>query len=91
MTLSFSQSAMFAKSMCEKEDKRINALLNAALGTDVILKFTVSEDKGRPPAQRSPGAKISKKEKDKILNDPAVQMLITELNATVTIDEVKEN
>jgi len=90
LTLSFPQSAGFAKQMCEKRKGQIEQLLSGAIGLETKVRFEAmapqadeAQTSGRPQADR--------KRKDEALNDPAVKTVLSGLNATVTgIDKTEE-
>ncbi len=91
LTLSFPPSTEFAKSLCQKRTDQIESLLSAALGTDIKVKFETSSKSADTDKKKQPKASI-KEARDEVLNDPAVKILLTGLNATVIqIDEVKDN
>ncbi len=84
LTIAFPKSKQFPRQMCEKRIDKVNELLSAALGKEIKTKFTTSADtddkKTKTPA---PGAKIGKKTRNKALQDPAVQTLLSGLDASV--------
>jgi len=90
LTLSFPQSAGFARQMCEDRAEQIEALLSEAIGAQTKVQFESSAHKAdeTPAAER---AQADSKKRDEALNDPAVRTLLSGLNATVTgIDKVQE-
>ncbi len=88
LTLSFPQSAGFAKQMCEKRKGQIEQLLSEAIGAEIKVQFESSPDQSQ--GQRTITA-ANKKKRDEALNDPAVKTLLSGLNATVTeIDKAED-
>ena len=56
------------------------------------LNFEATDDTDRRRPARSPGARLSTKEKEKILSDPAIQTLLTGLNATdPQVEKIRED
>ncbi len=91
LKLSFAKSAQLARSMCEKRSAQIEAFLSEALGTRIRLRFETSDQEGQAQAVPAPGARMDKDTRQKALSDPAVQTLLTGLDATVTdIEELKD-
>jgi DNA polymerase-3 subunit gamma/tau len=90
LTLSFGKSAQLARSMCEKRSDWIASFLSEALGRKVRLRFETSDEEGPSSSAPAPGAKMDKDTRQKALSDPAVQTLLTGLDAKVTdIEELK--
>jgi len=86
LTLSFPQSAGFAKHMCQNRARQIESLLSDAIGTETKVQFESSPDQDDQAR-----ANTSKKNRDAALNDPAVKNLLSGLNATVTgIDRTED-
>jgi DNA polymerase-3 subunit gamma/tau len=92
-TLCIPKSDGFTQSMCEKNAEKIESCLSLAIGADIIkLNFEATDDKERKRPARSPGARLSTKEKEKILSDPAIQTLLTGLNATdPQVEKIRED
>ncbi|RKY06688.1 MAG: DNA polymerase III subunit gamma/tau [Planctomycetota bacterium] len=91
LSLSFAKSAQLARSMCEKRSAQIESFLTEALGTRIRLRFETSNDQTPSQAAPAPGARMDKETRQKALSDPAVQTLLTGLDATVTdIEELKK-
>jgi DNA polymerase-3 subunit gamma/tau len=89
LTLSFPQSAGFAKQMCEKRKGQIEQLLSEAIGNEIKVQFESSAEK---TDEDQPGgrAQADRKRRDQALSDPAVKTVLSGLNATVTgIDKPK--
>lgn len=89
LTLSFPQSAGFAKQMCEKRKGQIEQLLSETVGTETKVQFESSAEK---TDEDQPGgrAQADRKRRDQVLSDPAVKTVLSGLNATVTgIDKAK--
>lgn len=93
LTLSFGKNAALAMDMCQKRSGQIEGFLSGALGAGVKLKFETSELVKAPSASGPPpGARMDKETRQKALNDPAVQTLLTGLEAKVTdIEKVRDN
>ena len=90
LRLSFGKSAQLARGMCEKRAGQIESFLSEALGTRVRVQFETSDDQEQALAAPSPGARMDKDTRQKALSDPAVQTLLTGLDAKVTdIEELK--
>ena len=88
--MSFGKSAQLARGMCEKRSAQIESFLTEALGTRIRVQFETSNDQAQATAAPAPGAKMDKDTRQKALSDPAVQTLLTGLDATVTdIEELK--
>jgi DNA polymerase-3 subunit gamma/tau len=79
LTLSFPQSAGFAKHMCQSRTRQVESLLSDAIGADTKVQFESSPD--QDDGARANTAKINR---NAALNDPAVKNLLSGLNATVT-------
>jgi hypothetical protein len=92
-TLCIPKSDGFTQSMCEKNAEKIKSCLSLATGTDITnLRFEATDDTDRRRPARSPGARLSTKEKEKILSDPAIQTLLTGLNATdPQVEKIRED
>jgi DNA polymerase-3 subunit gamma/tau len=91
LCLQFPHAQNFIRQMCESSPKneQIAAALGQVLSRTIRLKCETGSDvpigKSKPP-----GAKASKEEREKVVNDPAIRTLLTGLNATVTgIDEAQ--
>ncbi len=90
LTLSFPQSAGFAKQMCEKRKEQIEQLLSEAIGLETKVRIEARAPQA-DEAQPSGRVQANRKRRDEALSDPAVKTLLSGLNATVVeIDEVKE-
>lgn len=90
LTLSFPQSAGFARQMCEKRKGQIEQLLSGAIGLETKVWFESSVQE-TDETQATGRAQADRKKRDEALNDPAVRTLLSGLNATVTgIDKVEE-
>jgi DNA polymerase-3 subunit gamma/tau len=91
LTVSFPQSAGFARQMCENREEQIETLLSEAIGTETKVQFESSPDQADISQARQETTAANKKKKDEALNDPAVRTLLSGLNATVTgIDKVDD-
>ena len=92
LTLTFPKSAQLQRQMCEKRTAQIEPMLAQAVGTDIKLKFDTTETQAPLPVAQPRGAKMDMTTRQEVLNDPAVQTLLTGLDAKVTdIEEVKED
>lgn len=90
LTLSFPQSAGFARHMCENRAEQVESLLSEAIGTETKVQLESSAAQA-DKTQATGRAQADRKKRDEALNDPAVRTLLSGLNATVTgIDKVKE-
>jgi chromosomal replication initiation ATPase DnaA len=90
LTLSFPQSAGFARHMCKDRAEQVESLLSEAIGTRIKVQFESSAAQS-DETQATGQAKADRKKRDEALNDPAVRTLLSGLNATVTgIDKVEE-
>jgi DNA polymerase-3 subunit gamma/tau len=88
LTLSFPQSAGFAKHMCQNRARQIASLLSETIGAEIKVQFELSPDQSQ--GQRTRMA-ANKKKRNEALNDTAVKTLLSGLNATVTgIDKVED-
>ena len=88
--MSFAKSAQLARGMCEKRSAQIESFLTEALGTRIRVQFETSNDESQTTAAPAPGARMDKETRQKALSDPAVQTLLTGLDAKVTdIEELK--
>ncbi|MBE0535977.1 MAG: DNA polymerase III subunit gamma/tau [Phycisphaerae bacterium] len=93
LRLRFAKSAALAMSHCQSRTETLEAFFTKALGQAVRLAFEAS-DNGAPAEtaakSAAPGAKMDKSTRQKALSDPAVQLLLTGLDAKVTdIEELK--
>ena len=79
LTLSFPQSAGFAKHMCQNRARQIESLLSDAIGTETKVQF-----ESNPDQDDRARVNTGKKNRNAALNDPAVKNLLSGLNATVT-------
>ena len=93
LKLRFPKSASMAMSMCHSRTESLEAFFANALGRPVRLAFEASDDNtpaAGEPKPTAPGAKMDKTKRQKAINDPAVQMLLTGLDAKVTdIEELR--
>ena len=90
LTLSFPQSAGFARHMCENRAGQVESLLSEAIGAETKVQFESSVQEA-DETQATGQAQAESKKRDEALNEPAVRNLLSGLNATVTgIDKVEE-
>lgn len=90
LTVSFPQSAGFARQMCENRAEQIETLLSEAIGVETKVQFESSAEQADETEGRGRAGK-NKKKRDEALSDPAVKTVLSGLNATVVeIDEVEE-
>ena len=84
LTLAFSSSAEVFKKMCDSNGRteQIQSLLGEYFGTPVRLEFETSADK-QTNAVPKPPSLISQRHNE-LINDPAVKMVLMELDATIT-------
>jgi DNA polymerase-3 subunit gamma/tau len=90
LTMSFPQSAGFARQMCENRAEQIETLLSEAIGAETKVQFESSAAQADEAGENGRAGK-GKKKRDAALSDPAVKTVLSGLNATVVeIDEVEE-
>jgi hypothetical protein len=90
LTMSFPQSAGFARQMCENRAEQIEKLLSEAIGIETKVQFESSAAQADETGGRGQAGK-DKKKRDAALSDPAVKTVLSGLNATVVeINEVEE-
>ena len=72
----------FAKSMCQRKTAAIEASFSQVLGTSVTVRF--SEGQAAPDAAKKQTAspRANQQERNEVLNDPRVQMVLKGLEAT---------
>ena len=78
----FPKSGLMAKNMCQRRIGDLKAAIGPVAGGAVDLEFELSSDEENAASQGN--TKIGKKARAELLNDPAVQTLLTGLNATPT-------
>jgi DNA polymerase-3 subunit gamma/tau len=88
LTLAFPPSATMAKQLCEcsNNTEKLQAILGRIVGSPVKVVFSIDPnlESIEPPKHRPPGARTSQKTANAIANDPAVKMLLTDLDARIT-------
>ena len=82
--LSIGIADQFKMSMCQDRASQIVPALSAAIGQSLKVDYRITEAKASQPAPVSPGARTSQSEKDEILSDPAVKILVSGLGANIT-------
>ena len=89
LTLAFPPSAAMAKALCENGSTapQIQPLLSRILGSPVKVRFTIGKIESNGEADTKKPRKtgrLSQKEVNEIISDPAVKTLLTDLDASVT-------
>jgi len=91
LRLSFAGSQSLAMDMCRKRAGQIEGYLTQALGRQVRVRFETADDESPSSAASVPGVRMDKAKRQEALADPAVQTLLTGLDARVTgIEELKD-
>lgn len=100
LTLRFASSAAFAMELCRKRTEEVERFWQTLFGRQVELRFALAtaEDEKAAAAAASNGAAakapkpaLDRRQKAKLLDDPQVQMVLRELNATpIEVQEVEE-
>ena len=85
LTIRFSSNILFAMESCRKREKEIRACLEAVFGKPFSPAFeSVDEAPSRPAGPPAAEAEPDRQERAEVLDDPQVQMILKELNATPT-------
>jgi len=89
LTLAFPPNAAMAKALCENGSvtTQIQSLLSQILGSPVKVRFIVGQAESNGEANTKKPRKtgrLSQKEVNEIISDPAVKTLLTDLDASVT-------
>jgi DNA polymerase-3 subunit gamma/tau len=89
LTLAFPPNAAMAKALCENGSTapQIQSLLSQILGSPVKVRFTIGKVESNGEANTTKPRKtgrLSQKEVNEIISDPAVKTLLTDLDASVT-------
>jgi DNA polymerase-3 subunit gamma/tau len=89
LTLSFPPWAAMAKALCENKNvtTQIQSLLSQFLGSEVKVRFIVGQAEQNSDTSSTKPRKtgrLSQKEVNDIISDPAVKTLLTDLDARVT-------
>jgi DNA polymerase-3 subunit gamma/tau len=83
LTLQFPENASFALQACKKRQADISASLQSVFGQEISLAFeeggAVESPTPKPPRTAVP---VDRRERAGVLDDPKVQMILKELNAT---------
>jgi len=86
LTLRFSSSVLFAAEFCRKRQEEIQRALQDFFGSRLTVRFELSgEPAARPVPKPAPAAvPATRQQRIEALDDPQVQMILKELNATPT-------
>lgn len=94
LTIRFASSAAFAMELCRKRKAEIERFWQETFGQAVEIGFETGavETKQPVPASASPQKTVNdRKQRTKVLDDPRVQMVLRELNATpVEVQEIED-
>jgi hypothetical protein len=83
LTLQFPENASFALQACKKGQADINASLAAVFGQGLSVVFEMgSTVEAQPVNLPKPAASSARQIRTAVLDDPKVQMILKELNAT---------
>jgi len=72
----------FNKQLCESKAGQIEAGISGCMGKPFKVKFTVT-DAAAGGNKKPPGAKTSQQQRMDAMNDPAVNLLVTEMRANI--------
>ncbi|HPD45577.1 MAG TPA: DNA polymerase III subunit gamma/tau [Anaerohalosphaeraceae bacterium] len=87
LKLQFPKTAALAMNMCQSRAETLEKAFTTALGQPIRLVFEASDSNApaaAAPKPAAPGAKMDKTKRQKALSDPAVQLLLSGLDAKVT-------
>ena len=80
----------FAKSMCERKTDVIEANLSQVLAASVKVRFSEGQTAPAASQKKAASPRANQQERNEVLNDPRVQMVLKGLDATpVEIQKVK--
>jgi len=86
LALRFSSSVLFAAEFCRKRHEEIQRALQDFFGSRLTVRFELSGETNVRPAPKAAPAAVpaTRQQRIEALDDPQVQMILKELNATPT-------
>ncbi len=86
LTLRFSSRVLFAAEFCRKRQEEIQRTLQEFFGSRLTVRFELSgeSDAGSAPKPPAAAAPATRQQRIEVLDDPKVQLILKELNATPT-------
>lgn len=85
LTIRFNSNALFAMELCRKRQAEIETCLRAVFGEEISPVFeSVQEPESRQARPQRTETEVDRRQRAEILDDPKVQMILKELNATPT-------
>ena len=83
LTLCFPSNAQFVMDLCRKRQSEIASCLQAVFGSEIMPVFELSQQPQTQPARSGQAeTTVDRKQRAEVLDDPKVQMILRELNAT---------
>lgn len=84
--LRFASGALFAAEFCRKHQEEIETCLSQFFGRTLSFRFELSSESPQNGAVRTPAAAPpqNRRQRTEVLDDPKVQLILKELNATPT-------
>lgn len=82
LTVRFPDNAFFASESCRKRAGEIQSCLRAVFGQDLSVVFETGRSEPSPPKPSPVQPPVDRQERAGVLDDPKVQMILKELNAT---------
>jgi hypothetical protein len=86
LQLRFASGALFAAEFCRKHQKEIESSLSQFFGRKLSFRFELSAESPQNGAVKTPAAAPpqNRRHRAEVLDDPKVQLILKELNATPT-------